>query len=101
MKLVLNKAIGGCFDLSATAFDRLCERKGWNRSAALIQDERTRRIRTLRRSDQDLVDIVSLLGSSAAGAQAELAIVDVPDGYDCRISDVVGFEFVEVNGRIF
>jgi hypothetical protein len=101
MKLVLNKAIGSCFDLSAMAVDQLCERKGWNRSARLARDEVTRRIRTLQRGDQDLIDIVESLGASAAGTRAELEIVDIPDGCNWRISDVVGFEFIEVNGKIF
>jgi hypothetical protein len=101
VKLVLNKAVGSCFDLSAIAVDRLCERKGWNRTARLAKNEVTRRILTLQRSDQDLVDIVESLGASAAGARAELAIVEIPDGCDWRISDVIGFEFIEVNGKIF
>jgi hypothetical protein len=101
MKVVLNKAVGSCFDLSPIAITRLCERKGWPRRPRIAKEEMRGRIRSLQRSDRDLIDIVEGLGASAAGAGAELAIVEVPDGCNWRISDVVGFEFIEFNGKVF
>jgi hypothetical protein len=101
MKIVLNKAVGTCFGLSEIAVNRLCKRKGWNRGPVLGKEEISTRIRGLQRSDQDLVDIVGSLGTLAAGASAELEIVDIPDGFNWTISEVVGFEFIELNGKIF
>ena len=67
----------------------------------LGKEEISTRIRGLQRSDQDLVDIVGSLGTLAAGVSAELELVDIPDGFNWTISEVVGFEFIELNGKIF
>jgi hypothetical protein len=56
---------------------------------------------SLERNDRDLVCLVEELGSAAAGANAELKIIEIPDGCSRTISDVVGFEFVVVNGEVF
>lgn len=101
MKIVLNKAVGTCFGLSEIAVNWLCKRKRWNRSPVLAKEEIRIRIRRLERSDQDLVDIVRSLGALAADVGAELEIVDIPEGFNWIISDVVGFEFIELKGKIF
>jgi len=101
MKVVLNKAVNSYFHLSATAVQRLAERKGWMRSPRLSTDEITTRIRALPRTDKDLIDITETLGASAGGPSTELAIVEVPDGLDWKIHEVVGFEFIYINGQVF
>jgi hypothetical protein len=46
------------------------------------------------------VRLVEELGPAAAGPNAELMIVEIPDGCPWKISDVVGYEYVVVNGNV-
>ncbi len=52
------------------------------------------------RNDRDLVRLVEEFGPAAAGPNAELTIVEIPDGSAWKISEVVGYEYVVVNGNI-
>ena len=101
MKVVLNKSIGACFGLSPDAVERLSRCKGWERSDERTMGEAVRRARGLLRNDADLVDIVESMGAGAAAPDAELAVVDVPDASEWRISDVLGFEFVVLDGKVY
>ena len=55
---------------------------------------------SLARNDGDLVRLVEEFGPAAAGPNAELMIVEIPDGRPWKISDVVGYEYVVVNGNV-
>jgi len=45
--------------------------------------------------------VVEELGMAASADDAELTVVEIPDTAKWSISDVVGFEYVKVNGNIF
>ena len=114
MKLVVNRGIGSRFSLSASALSKLGELKGRGR----LRRDLNRPVTTvafglapevaesdwvlkLERNDADLVGLVEELGPAASGLNAELTIVEIPDGCVWKISDAVGYEFVVVNGDVF
>ena len=101
MKVVLNKAVGSHFHLSAAAVQALAARKGWMRHPQLSTDEIATKIRALPRTDEDLIGVAETLGPLAGGSATELAIVEVPDGVDWKIHEVVGFEFICIDERVF
>jgi hypothetical protein len=111
MKVVLNRAVGSCFSLSSAALVRLAKLKGLDRrqrdphepvlESQVVPSPESGRpewLLSLARNDKDLVHLVEELGLSAAGRNAELEIVEIPDGSSWKISDVVGYEFVVVTG---
>jgi len=113
MKVVLNRAVGSCFSLSSAALAKLAELKGWDRSqrdphgpilerqfVSSAESGRPDWLLSLERNDGDLVRLVEELGPAAAGPNAELMIVEIPDGHPWKISDVVGYEYVVVNGNV-
>jgi hypothetical protein len=113
MKIVLNRAVGSCFSLSSAALAKLAELKdrdrrrrdphGPVRESQFVPCPESGRpdwLLSLARNDGDLVHLVEELGSSAAGPNVELEIVEIPDGRSWKISDVVGYEFVVVNGDV-
>lgn len=53
------------------------------------------------RDDPHLVQVVEELGAAAAGPDAELVVITIPDGIPWKISEVAGYEFVSANGKIF
>ncbi len=102
MKVVLNRAVGKSFCLSAKALARLIqqkERSGENLSVGSA-DQSAAWIRDIRRNDLDLVRVVEELGAEAAASEAELVIVEIDDSTPWHISDVVGYEFVVADGKV-
>lgn len=113
MKIVLNRAVGSCFSLSSTALAKLAELKSPDRRqrdtrgpvresqfVPFPESGRPDWLLSLAPNDKDLVRLVEERGSSVAGPNTELEIVEIPDGSSWKISDVVGYEFVVVNGDI-
>jgi hypothetical protein len=113
MKVVLNRAVGSCFSLSSAALAKLAELKGWDRRqsdphgpildrqfVSSAESGRPDWLLSLERNDGDLVRLVEEFGPAAAGPNAELMIVEIPDGGPWKISEVVGYEYVVVNGNI-
>jgi hypothetical protein len=47
------------------------------------------------------VAVVEKLGPAAAGQNAELLVVEIPDGHSWTISDVGGHEFIVIDGKVF
>ena len=68
--------------------------------SALSQDKIHTWSRSLARNDSDLIQIVEELGKDAAGPNVELVIVDIPNDSPWRVSDVVGYEYVVVDGQV-
>lgn len=81
--------------------DRVSCCKGWPPESRPAERELSGQVGSLSRSDEDLVAIVESMGALAARSQAELAIVDIPDGSEWKISDVLGFEFIVLNGKVY
>jgi len=103
MKVVVNRAVGSSFALSPAGLSRLHELKdafGHARDAAR-PPEKSDWLYKLRRDDVDLVQVVEELGSAAFGQNAELAIIEIPNNANWRISDVVGFEYIKMDDQIF
>lgn len=113
MKVVLNRAVGSCFSLSSAALSKLAELKGRDRRqrdphrpilerqfVSSAESGRPDWLLSLERNDGDLVRLVEEFGPAAAGPNAELMIVEIPDGHPWKISDVVGYEYVVVNGNV-
>ena len=100
MKVVINRSVGFRFSMSPTGFNRLVELKG-----PIGDDKRpleqSNFLHNLPRNDKDLVQVVEELGMAASADDAELTVVEIPDTAKWSISDVVGFEYVKVNGNIF
>ena len=99
MKVVINRSVGSRFSLSSAGFNRLVELKG------RIGDEKrplekSNFLYNLPRNDKDLVQVVEELGMAASAHDAELTVVEIPDNANWSVSDVVGFEYVKVNGNI-
>lgn len=110
MKVVVNRAVGASFCLSQKAIERLCHIKNYNFGTAKIGQDAALSVlpqdiahtwsRSLARNDSDLIQIVEELGTDAAGPDVELVIVDIPNNSPWRISDVVGYEYVVVDGQV-
>jgi hypothetical protein len=113
MKVVLNRAVGSCFSLSSAALAKLAVLKGLDRRqrdphgpilgrqiVSPTESGRPDWLLSLERNDGDLVRLVEEFGPAAAGPNAELMIVEIPDGHPWKISEVVGYEFVVVNGNV-
>ena len=114
MKVVLNRAVGSCFSLSAAALVKLAALKGLDRrqfdphepilDKQIVSETENGRpdwLIRLERNDGDLVRLVEEFGLAAAGPNAELMIVEIPDGQPWKILGVVGFEVAVVNGNVF
>jgi hypothetical protein len=102
MKVVVNRAVGSCFALSPAGLSRLYELKdaiGQVRDAAR-RPEKSNWLYELPRNDRDLVQVVEELGSAAFGQNAELAIIEIPNNANWKISDAVGYEYIKVDGQI-
>jgi hypothetical protein len=102
MKVVLNRSVGSRFSMSSVGFSRLIELKG---SIGQIGDdgkptEKSTLLYNLPRNDKDLVQVVEELGLAASDQNAELIVIEIPNNVDWSISDVVGYEYIEVNGNI-
>ena len=114
MKVVLNRAIGSCFCLSSAALAELSKLKGRdqhqrdshrpvleNHFVLPPENGRPGWVVSLARNDSDLVAVVEELGPAAAASNAELIVVEIPDGRSWTISDVVGYEFIVIDGEVF
>ncbi len=102
MKVVVNRAVGSCFSVSSAGLTRLFELKGAIRP---IGDdgkptEKSNCLYSIPRNDKDLVQVVEELGSAASDQNAEIIIVEIPDDANWSISDVVGYEYIKVDGQI-
>jgi hypothetical protein len=112
VKVVVNRSVGASFCLTRNALGRVVAHKGaavdagarltagQGPEACSDQEIRSWSCR-IARDDADLVRAVEELGSAAAGLGCELAVVEIPDLDAWRISDVVGYEFVVVDGKIY
>lgn len=117
MKVVINKCFGG-FGLSTEAHEWLIENRGWkvteynkkgekkNKSAQLTLTDNERMfgkywdsISREDRTNKDLIDVVTELGSKANGKHAQLEIIDIPDGIEWEIDDYDGNESIEEKHR--
>jgi hypothetical protein len=105
MKVVLNRGVASSFRLSRTAIDRLSELKGRRVLAGgggtAHTPEASDLTGSVPRDDPHLVQVVEELGAAAAGPNAELAVIEIPDGIAWKISEVAGYEFVSANGKVF
>ena len=111
MKIVVNRAVGSCFSLSSAALAKLAElkdRDGRQRvprgpvlaNQFIPESGRPDWLLSLARNDADLVRLVEEFGPAAAGPNAELMIVEIPDGRPWKISEVVGYEFVVADSNV-
>lgn len=110
MKIVLNRCAGGAFRLSSEAVKRMQQLKGnlvsikrQGRRDMFNVEKMHQRLFQLEGSDElisrddpVLVTAVTELGELASGQNAELEVVEVPEGASWRIIDVVGIEYVEL-----
>lgn len=110
MKVVLNRDVASCFRLSQTAIDRLSALKGGSVPAGVIasagrggpaHDAGASDLMLLERNDPHLVQVVEELGAAAAGPNAELVVIEIPDGIPWKVSEVSGYEFVSANGKVY
>ena len=114
MKVVLNRAVESCFSLSSAALAKLAVLKCLDRrqrdphgptlDRQIVSETEIGRpdwLLSLERNDGDLVRLVEEFGPAAAGPNAELMIVEIPDGQPWKILGVVGFEVAVVNGKVF
>jgi|SRR3989304_6502256 len=102
MKVVLNRSVGSRFSMSSAGFNRLIELKG---SIGQIEGyerpaEKSNLLYSLPRNDKDLVQVVEELGLAASDQDTELTVIEIPDNANWSISDVVGYEYIKVNGNI-
>jgi len=102
MKVVVNRAVGSRFSVSSAGLKRLFELKG---IVAPIGDdgsspEKLDWLHSLSRNDKDLVQVVEELGSAASNENAEIIVIEIPDNANWSISDVVGYEYVKVDGQV-
>lgn len=102
MKVVVNQSVGPCFSMSSAGLARLIGLKG---SLAQIPTEgrsleKFNPLYDLPRNDKEFVQVVEELGLSASGENTELVVIEIPDNANWSISDVVGFEYIKVNGEI-
>lgn len=109
VKVVLNRAVGTSFGLSSAALAKLAELKGRDRRqrdahgrqfVSSAESGRPDWLLSLERNDADLVRLVEEFGPAAAGSNAELTIVEIPDGLPWKISEVVGYEYIVINGNV-
>jgi len=84
-KIVINRCYGG-FGLSPKAIAAYAERKGLD--AYSIVD------RLEDRDDAQLIQIVEEMGQDAAGANAWLKIVSIPDDVEWIIQEYDGMEWI-------
>jgi len=101
MKVVLNRSVGARISISVAGINRLVELKG---PVGLIgkegrPSERSNLFYSLPRNDKDLVQVVEELGMAASEYDAELTVVEIPDNASWSISDIVGYEFVNIGGE--
>ncbi len=102
MKVVLNRSVGSRFSMSSAGFNRLIELKG---SIGQIEgderpSEKSNLLYSLPRNDKHLVQVVEELGLAASDQNTELTVIEIPDNANWSISDVVGYEYIKVNGNI-
>jgi hypothetical protein len=102
MKVVVNRAVGSCFSVSSAGLTRLFELKG---AIGPIGDDgkppvKSNWLYSLPRNDKDLVQVVEELGSAASDQNAEIIIIEIPDDANWSISDIVGYEYIKVDGQI-
>ena len=102
MKVVVNRAVGSCFSVSSAGLNRLFELKG---AVGPIGDdgslsEKSDWLHSLPRNDKDLVQVVEELGSAASNENAEIIVIKIPDNANWSISDVVGYEYIKIDGQI-
>ena len=102
MKVVVNRSVGSRFFMSSAGFNRLFELKG---SIGQIGDderlsERSNFLYNLPRNDKDLIQVIEELGLVASAQDAQLTIIEIPDNANWSISEVVGYEYIKVNGKI-
>ena len=93
MKIVVNAKYGG-FGLSDAAMRRIGEFKGLTQSHQIGFTERS-----LSRDDPVLVAVVEDLREAADGENAELVVVEIPDGVDWEIEECEGVEWVSEKHR--
>ena len=110
MKIVLNRCAGGAFRLSPEAIKRMRQLK---RNLVSIKRQSRRDMfnvekvhqrlfqlegsdELISRDDPVLVTTVTELGELASGHNAELEVVEIPEGVPWRIIDVVGIEYVDL-----
>lgn len=91
-KIVINDCYGG-FGLSGEALASYNRRTG----KALSYDES----RGIGRGDPALVEVVEEMAQKANGEEANLLIVEIPDGVEWQIEDYDGKEWVAEKHRIW
>jgi hypothetical protein len=114
VKIVLNRCAGGAFRLSSEALKRMRQLKG-NLGSIKHQSRRdmfnVERVHQrlfhlegsdelISRDDPVLVATVAELGDLASGHNAELEVVEIPEGVSWRIIDVIGIEYVDLDGGL-
>jgi hypothetical protein len=71
------------------------ERAAYNKA----HSEQTIYERDIERDDSALIQVVEELGAAACGANAELAVVEIPDGIDWQIEEYDGSEWIAEKHR--
>lgn len=115
MKVVINCDYGG-FGLSGHAMEYIASRKGWDYQVTdsyerwwePSEDSLESNVFghqiwdvDLPRTDPDLVACVELLGDKSWGRNAELKVIEVPDGVSWHIQEHDGKEWVAEDHRIW
>ena len=109
MKIVINECYGA-FGLSQKAIERYAELKGFKlitvdkgyfslHYSDIVSDENLVSDYNIPRNDPDLVQAVEELGRAAAGGDAALKIVEIPDDISWEIGAYDGNEWVAETHR--
>ena len=91
-QIVINICHGG-FSLSDSAWQRYCERVGWDPADKNLHDH------MIARDDPDLIAVVQDWGRAANGRFAELKIIQIPTGVEWTIQEYDGKEWVAEKHR--
>jgi hypothetical protein len=91
MKLIINTCYGG-WELSEAACRMYYNIQGIDALDKEIDDLRI---------DPVLIDIIEKIGSKASSPNADLRIIEIPDGVDWIIQDYDGIEWVAEKHRIW
>lgn len=95
MKVVINRCFGG-FGLSKEAYEFLGLE--WDGCGSYPKNEEGEKIS---RNDVRLVECVEKLGKKAAGFDAELKVVEIPDDVEYEIDEYDGQETIHEKHRMW
>lgn len=94
MKLVAYNTSFGLFELSQLAIDEIVKKKNLKSTDDMKFFAQLMRNENNTRSDVDVTEIVSKLGSKASSVDSDIKLAHIPDGADFKIADNEGIETV-------